>query len=191
MLALRALSFVLLLRIARHEQVLAAPLSSSLHAAAGARWAVDAGQPRQPGAFTPRHDLQRKQRRCADVEDIPVVCLNLTHDETALLPHLCWQPHRVSRRPQKLPLGARQQDLPPGVDCEAVQWWAEAFPWKYVLLVSGKLAEGAGIDLARGARLLLSDTGKFCPCNSGTDGFYCHPCKTPPSLPDLAVSGAV
>ena len=164
MLSLRAVSFVLLLRIA--QKVSAASLPSSLHAVADARGAKDAGQPRQPGTFTLRHDLQEEQRRCADVKDIPVSGLNLTHDERALLPHICWQPHRVPRRTQKLPQGARQQDLPPGVHCEAVQWWASLLHHMYRLSLAS-------------LQSVLASRGRMSRASAMLEGFLCictHSC---------------
>ncbi len=43
----------------------------------------------------------------------------------ALLPAVCWQPQLVPTKPQALPAlsgPASDRGLPPGVDCEPVQW---------------------------------------------------------------------
>ena len=64
-------------------------------------------------------------RRCADVGDIPIAGLNLTADEIAILPQLCWQPHQVASFPEPAPVASVAGDsrgIPPGVVCKHTQW---------------------------------------------------------------------
>lgn len=62
---------------------------------------------------------------CVPTSEIPTAGHNLTADELALLPHICWQPRLVPPTPQELPPVHRShtdRGLPPGVDCEPTQW---------------------------------------------------------------------
>ena len=64
-------------------------------------------------------------RRCANVDSIPIAGLNLTADEIALLPQLCWQPHEVASFPEPAPVPSVAGDsrgIPPGVICKHTQW---------------------------------------------------------------------
>jgi hypothetical protein len=64
-------------------------------------------------------------RRCADVVSIPISGLNLTADEIAILPQLCWQPHLVASFPEPAPVASVAGDsrgIPPGVICKHTQW---------------------------------------------------------------------
>ncbi len=101
-----------------------------------------ANLPRRPnslpsGSFATDQELQHLQSQfglfplpatrslCAATEDIPTSGLNLTAEEQALLPAVCWRPHLVPPTPQALPAlsgPASDRGLPPGVDCEPVQW---------------------------------------------------------------------
>jgi hypothetical protein len=76
-----------------------------------------------------QHDFQplgtALRKDCAPTSDIPVAGLNLTADELALLPAICWQPRLVPPVPVELPAAPPpnpDRGLPPGVDCEPKQW---------------------------------------------------------------------
>lgn len=76
-------------------------------------------------AITSHQQSASRRTDCAPAADIPLEGHNLTADELAVLPHICWQPRLVPPNPQELPLVAQpntDRGLPPGVDCEATQW---------------------------------------------------------------------
>mmetsp|Transcript_11458 Transcript_11458/g.34433 ORF Transcript_11458/g.34433 Transcript_11458/m.34433 type:complete len:647 (+) Transcript_11458:108-2048(+) len=78
-------------------------------------------------AILPEHLANDLQRLCGPVEEIPTAGHNLTAEEHALLPYLCWQPGLVPPTPEDLPQLADGSpgDVPAGVQCEVVQWCGE------------------------------------------------------------------
>ena len=66
-------------------------------------------------------------RRCADTASIPIAGLNLTAEEIALLPQLCWHADEVASFPEPARVAGVEADsrgIPPGVICKHVQWCA-------------------------------------------------------------------
>lgn len=63
-------------------------------------------------------------RTCAPLDAIPIAGINLTAEEEALLPSICWQPDRVPGTITTLPQLASSElkTIPPGVTCDVVQW---------------------------------------------------------------------
>jgi hypothetical protein len=93
-----------------------------------------------------QHDFQRLgvtlRDDCAPTAEIPVTGHNLTADELALLPQICWQSHLVPPVPEELPPVPQsndQRDLPPGVDCEPVQWCADGTDFQHPASASQEL----------------------------------------------------
>lgn len=121
---------LLLLASLQHANALDLPVSS-LQLTKGS--VQDASElHRLQAAVRLQHDFQRlgvaPRDDCAPTAEIPVAGYNLTADELALLPHICWQSHLVPPVPEQLPPVPQsndQRDLPPGVDCEPVQWCAD------------------------------------------------------------------
>ena len=67
-------------------------------------------------------------RRCAETASIPIAGLNLTAEEIALLPQLCWHADEVASFPEPARVAGVEADsrgIPPGVVCKHTQWCAE------------------------------------------------------------------
>jgi hypothetical protein len=118
---------LLLLAYITDATALEVPLSSLQLTRGGVQDASDLH--RLQAAVRLQHDFQRLgtalRTDCAPAADIPVAGLNLTADELALLPHICWQPRLVPPLPQELPPVPQpntDRGLPPGVDCDPTQW---------------------------------------------------------------------
>lgn len=62
-------------------------------------------------------------RRCARTEDIPLAGLELSAQERALLPYICWEGRPSAAEMETLNF---RRGIPPGVNCTAVQWCAPA-----------------------------------------------------------------
>lgn len=64
-------------------------------------------------------------RKCASLQAIPTAGVNLTAEEEALLPDLCW-PLETPHVPDALPQLAadRLSTVPAGVKCDVEQWYA-------------------------------------------------------------------
>ena len=68
-------------------------------------------------------------RQCADISSIPIAGLNLTADELAILPQLCWHADQVASFPSPVAsVEADSRGIPPGVICKHTQWCAVAGP---------------------------------------------------------------
>ncbi len=66
-------------------------------------------------------------RRCADTASILIAGLNLTAEEIALLPQLCWHADEVASFREPAPVASVDADsrgIPPGVICKHTQWCA-------------------------------------------------------------------
>ena len=66
-------------------------------------------------------------RRCADTASIPIAGLNLTAEEIALLPQLCWHADEVTSFPEPARVAGVEADsrgIPPDVVCKHTQWCA-------------------------------------------------------------------
>ena len=84
--------------------------AAALERAAHPRTAAEPSSPSQPrpcpSSVADVLTATPEGRRCADIGSIPIAGLNLTADEIALLPQLCWHADQVASFPEPAPVAS-------------------------------------------------------------------------------------